>query len=209
MNKENKLNFNTDPLFFELNTIIQNGVNNLLNDFISDYKLYEETHNCIMNLPSVKREIAKNIETYKNDENSDDLPDLINICSDDEHDNENINNENINNKNFIENHIDNHIFYNNEENPCDIYTRIPIEDDLVDHLDQELNDTILYMKKVTNQLLKEKEETNALFQQEINSYKEIIEKCNNEITELKNKSIRASVKQTVYVSQYVQLMNDI
>jgi hypothetical protein len=179
MNKENKLNFNTEPLLIELNNVIQNGVNNLLSDFITNYKLYEETHNCIMNLPSVKREISKNNETYKNAENSDDLPDLINICSDDENENNNKNE----NENFIENHIDNHIFYNNEENPSDSYTRIPVEDDL----DQDWNDTILYMKKVTNQLLKEKEETNALFQQEINSYKEIIEKCNNEITELKNK----------------------
>ena len=170
MNKENKLNFNTEPLFIDLNNIIQNGVNNLLSDFISNYKLYEETHNCIMNLPSVKREISKSIETYKNDETSDDLPDLINIYSDDE-------NENDNDK--IDTH---HIFYNNEEKPCDSYTRIPVEDDL----DQEFNDTILYMKKVTNQLLKEKEEINALFQQEINSYKEIIEKCNKEITDLKN-----------------------
>ena len=154
MNKENKLNFNSEPLLIEINNIIQNGVNNLLNDFISNYKLYEETHNCIMNLPSVKREIAKNIETYKNDENeenSDDLPDLINTFS-------------------------------HEENTCDSYTRIPVEDDL----DQDFNDTILYMKKVTNQLLKEKEETNALFQEEINAYKEIIEKCNTEIAELKN-----------------------
>ena len=84
MNKENKLNFNTEPLLNELNNIIQNGVNNLLSDFITNYKLYEETHNCIMNLPSVKREINKNIETYKIDENYDDLPDLISISSDDE-----------------------------------------------------------------------------------------------------------------------------
>jgi hypothetical protein len=167
MNKENKLNFNTEPLLIELNNVIQNGVNNLLSDFISNYKLYEETHNCIMNLPCVKREISKSIETYKNDENSDDLPDLINISSDNESNNE----------------CDTHyIFYDNPDKPCDIYTRIPIQDDL----DEELNDTILCMKKVTNQLLKEKDDITALFQQEINSYKEIIEKCNIEIAELKN-----------------------
>jgi hypothetical protein len=171
MNKENKLNFNTESLFIDLNNIIQNGVNNLLSDFITNYKLYEETHNCIMNLPSVKREISKSIETYKNDEDSDDLPDLINVYSDSDSDNEN---------DKFDTHI---IFYNNEEKPCDSYTRIPVEDDL----DQELNDTILCMKKLTNQLLKEKEDINALFQQEINSYKEIIEKCNTEIAELKNK----------------------
>ena len=151
MNKENKLHFNTEPLFIDLNNIIQTGVNNLLSDFITNYKLYEETHNCIMNLPSVKREISKSIETYKNDE----FPDLISMSSDHEND--------------------------NEEKPCDSYTRIPIEDDL----DQELNDTLLCMKKLTNQLLKEKEEINALFQEEINSYKEIIEKCNTEIADLK------------------------
>ena len=110
MNKENKLNFNSEPLLFEINNIIQNGVNNLLSDFITNYKLYEETHNCIMNLPSVKREISKSIETYKNDEIFDEFPDLINIYSDDE----------------------------NEKPHCDSYTRIPVEDDL----DEELNDTI-------------------------------------------------------------------
>jgi hypothetical protein len=162
MNKENKLHFNTEPLFIDLNNIIQTGVNNLLSDFITNYKLYEETHNCIMNLPSVKREISKSIETYKNDENED-LPDLISISSDNECDTH-------------------YIFYDNAEKPCDVYTRIPIQDDS----DEELNDTILCMKKVTNQLLKEKEEINALFQQEINSYKEIIEKCNIEISYLKN-----------------------
>ena len=70
--------FNTDPLLNDLNNVIQNGLNKLLNDYITNYKLYEETHNCIMNLPSVKREIAKKSEL---NEVYDDLPDLISISS--------------------------------------------------------------------------------------------------------------------------------
>ena len=177
MNQKNNFQFNTEPLLNKLNNVVQTELNNLLNDFITNYKLYEETHNCIMNLPSVKREISKSIETYKIDENYDDMPDLISMSSDDETDNE---------TNKFNTHT---IFYNNEEKPCDSYTRIQVQDDL----DEELNDTILFMKKVENQLLKEKEDITSLFQQEINSYKEIIEKCNNEITELK-KQLNSGIK---------------
>ena len=34
-------------------------MNELLNEFIVNYKLYEETHKAVMNLPSVKNEINK------------------------------------------------------------------------------------------------------------------------------------------------------
>lgn len=55
----NKLNFNSSNLSNEINKIINKGLNDLLNDFIVNYKLYEETHNALMNLPSVKHEIKK------------------------------------------------------------------------------------------------------------------------------------------------------
>jgi hypothetical protein len=55
----NKLNFNSSNLSNEINKIINKGLNELLNDFIVNYKLYESTHNAVMNLPSVKHEINK------------------------------------------------------------------------------------------------------------------------------------------------------
>jgi len=189
--ENNNFKFNTDLLMNDVNNVIQNGINNLLSDFITNYKLYEETHNCIMNLPSIKREFAKkkieegydylmdysSVKTQFSTKNEayDDLPDLISVSSD----------ENV--KGI-------------EESFCDNYTRIPIEEVIEevieDDSDQESDDTILCMKKIANQLLKEKEDTYALFQKETNSYKEIIENCykeienlKNEINELKNSSI--------------------
>jgi hypothetical protein len=80
MKQENNIEqlFNIEPLLNDLNKVIENGLNNLLKNYIDNYKLYEETHNCIMNLPSVKREIAKKSE-LNNIYN--DLPDLISISS--------------------------------------------------------------------------------------------------------------------------------
>ena len=149
MSQENNFKFNVDILMNDVNNVIQSGINNLLKDFTTNYKLYEETHNCIMNLPSVKREIYKRNYTDTIDENYDDLPDLISMSSEDEVIN---------------------------------YTRIPVQDDS----DEESDDTLLCMKKVANQLLKEKEETIALYQKEKISYNKIIEKCYKEIEYLKH-----------------------
>jgi hypothetical protein len=159
--------FNTDPLLNELNNVIQSGLNKLLSDYTTNYKLYEETHNCIMNLPSVKREIAKKSEL---NEIYNDLPDLISISSD-------------------RNNLDNHTF----ENDYSKYIRVPTKYDSDDSSQEsddsgkESDDTILWMKKVANQLLKEKEEITAFYQEEKKSYKEIIETRNKEIDELKDK----------------------
>ena len=147
--------FNTDPLLNELNNVIQSGLNKLLSDYTSNYKLYEETHNCIMNLPSVKREIAKKSEL---NEIYNDLPDLISISSD----------------------------HNTLKNDYSKYIRVPTNYDSEDS-GEESDDTILWMKKVANQLLKEKEEINALYQEEKKSYQEIIETRNKEIDELKDR----------------------
>lgn len=149
MKKENNIEqiFNIDPLLNDLNKVIQNGLNNLLKNYIDNYKLYEETHNCIMNLPSVKREIAKKSElngVY------DDLPDLISISS--ETDSSEINFSCYNN-------------YNN-------YNRIPTQDES----EEESEDTLLCMKKVVNKLLKEKEETIASYIEKEKSYKENYDK---------------------------------
>jgi hypothetical protein len=168
MNQENNnFKFNVDILMNDVNNVIQTGINNLLKDFTTNYKLYEETHNCIMNLPSVKREIYKRNYTDVIDENYDDLPDLISMSSDDDSSKY----DRVN------------------------YTRIPIQDDS----DEESDDTFLCMKKVANQLLKEKEETIALYQKEKISYNEIIEKCYKEIEYLKHEiyELKKSINQPV------------
>jgi hypothetical protein len=57
--KNNQIKFNTESLLNNVNKIIQNGINDILNDYIDNYKLYEETHNYIMNLPCIKRENSR------------------------------------------------------------------------------------------------------------------------------------------------------
>ena len=146
--------FNTDPLLNDLNNVIQNGLNKLLNNYITNYKLYEETHNCIMNLPSVKREIAKKTEL---NETYNDLPDLISISSDGD----------------TSSDTDTDTGYGN-------YNIIPTQDDS----DQESDDTLLCMKKVANQLLKEKQEMIASYIEKEKSYKENYDK---EIADLKDR----------------------
>ena len=54
--KNNEIKFDTELLLNDVNKVIQNGINDILNDYIDNYKLYEETHNYIMNLPCIKRE---------------------------------------------------------------------------------------------------------------------------------------------------------
>ena len=53
--KNNEIKFDTELLLNDVNKVIQNGINKLLCDYIDNYKLYEETHHYIMNLPCIKR----------------------------------------------------------------------------------------------------------------------------------------------------------
>lgn len=67
-------NFNTSTLLNEINLVIQNGVNNLLKDFLKKYTMYEETHKGVLNLPCVKSliDFGENIddaESYSSDDN--------------------------------------------------------------------------------------------------------------------------------------------
>jgi len=57
--KNNQIKFNTESLLNNVNKVIQNGINDMLNNYIDNYKLYEETHNYIMNLPCIKRENSR------------------------------------------------------------------------------------------------------------------------------------------------------
>jgi len=168
--------FNTEPLLNELNTVIQTGMKKLLGNYITNYKLYEETHNCIMNLPSVKREIAKKFEV---DETYDDLPELISISSDEdseEHDDCF--------KNYCNTGIKN-IIYDNLNKPIKIIT---------DFNDNKKESDIMLI--LINDLLKEKKEVELFNKQQEETYKKIIETCDKEIEDLKNQ-INNCVKQSL------------
>jgi len=166
-----ELIFNTEPLLNDLNNVIQIGVNKLLSKYITNYKLYEETHNCIMNLPSVKMEIAKKNEV---DETYDDLPDLISISSD-------------SNSEEYTDYFNVPLISGIDGRFCGNFNE-PIEKILKDYSDkeEEFEDTILSMKKMLNDLLKEKEERDLFNKKQEENYKKIIETYDNEISDLKN-----------------------
>ena len=57
--------FNTEPLMLEIETVVKNGVNTILKDFMSKYELFEQTHTTIMNL---KSELTQSKETGQIDD---------------------------------------------------------------------------------------------------------------------------------------------
>ncbi len=63
-------NFNTQPLMLEIENVIKSGLNNILKDFMQRYDLLEKTHNKIMNLPSVKNELNKQVDGDSDTESS-------------------------------------------------------------------------------------------------------------------------------------------
>ena len=79
--------FDVDSLLNEVNLVIQKGMNHLLKDFIQKYKIYEETHKGVLNLPSVKYLIDcrqnDKLDSEVNVENNEDLKTiLVNIAKD-------------------------------------------------------------------------------------------------------------------------------
>jgi hypothetical protein len=50
--------FNTDSILNEIKIVIDNGLQNLLNDFMGKYNEYEENYNAVLNLPAVKNKIG-------------------------------------------------------------------------------------------------------------------------------------------------------
>jgi hypothetical protein len=55
--------FNIEPLVFEIENVIKNGLKVLLKDYIDRHDLLEKTHKQIMKLPSVMNEINKGCES--------------------------------------------------------------------------------------------------------------------------------------------------
>jgi len=57
----NKEMFNTEPLLNDLNKIIKERLEEMLQEFMFNYRLFEENYNAVLNLPAFKH----NIGTYK------------------------------------------------------------------------------------------------------------------------------------------------
>jgi hypothetical protein len=64
MNTNKKDNFNIEPLVFEIENVVKNGLNKILNEYIHRYELLENTHQQIMRLPSVLNELNINHNSY-------------------------------------------------------------------------------------------------------------------------------------------------
>ena len=54
MLKNPEIKYNIDPILKQINNIIVNGVDNIVCEFIDNYKMYEETHKTIMGLPVIQ-----------------------------------------------------------------------------------------------------------------------------------------------------------
>jgi|LauGreDrversion2_2_1035103.scaffolds.fasta_scaffold26432_1 hypothetical protein len=66
---ESKINsFNIEPLVFEIENVIKNGLKVMLKDYIVRHDLLEKTHKQIMKLPSVMNEINKGCESDSDSE---------------------------------------------------------------------------------------------------------------------------------------------
>ena len=66
---ETRINsFNIEPLVFEIENVIKNGLKVLLKDYIDRHDLLEKTHKQIMKLPSVMNEINKGCESDSDSE---------------------------------------------------------------------------------------------------------------------------------------------
>ena len=64
------MDFNTDELLNILNNNLKQGLNDLLKDFIRNYKLYEETHNAVLKLPSVVHKINSSFHELDTDKDT-------------------------------------------------------------------------------------------------------------------------------------------
>jgi hypothetical protein len=204
MKQENNIEqlFNTEPLLNDLNKVIQNGLNNLLRNYINNYKLYEETHNCIMNLPSVKREIAKKNE---HDEIYADLPDLISISSDGEEYNNYYTKQDCQETERmlcgnLYKPIDND-FSDNDEKPDEIMLKM--FNDLLKEKEEKYENSILEyhneindLKDKINVLLEENNQKNTLFHKQKELYENMITEYNKVIDDLKSLN-NISIKQSL------------
>ena len=60
--------FNIEPLVFEIENVIKNGLRVVLKDYMNRYELLEKTHKQIMKLPSVMNEINKGYDSDSDSE---------------------------------------------------------------------------------------------------------------------------------------------
>ena len=67
--------FNIEPLVFEIENVIKNGLKVLLKDYIDRHDLLEKTHKQIMKLPSVMNEINKSCDSDSESHHEDSIDD--------------------------------------------------------------------------------------------------------------------------------------
>ena len=62
--KQQNNKINLKPLLDKVSKVLEEGLQELLNEFMNDYDLYKETHDAVINLPIVKR-ITKTLTANK------------------------------------------------------------------------------------------------------------------------------------------------
>jgi hypothetical protein len=72
--------FNIEPLVFEIENVIKNGLKVMLKDYIERYDLLERTHKQIMKLPSVMNEINKSSDSDSDCDSEEDKPIFVSIA---------------------------------------------------------------------------------------------------------------------------------
>jgi len=55
--------YNTEPLLFEIENVIKNGLDKILSKTLERYELLERTHKQLMLLPSIRQELGKDSES--------------------------------------------------------------------------------------------------------------------------------------------------
>jgi len=73
MKETNSETFNVNPLLYDIEKVIKSGLNDMLSNYMKRYELLEETHNQIMNLPSVLHELRMNNNNNNNINNNNNL----------------------------------------------------------------------------------------------------------------------------------------
>lgn len=181
--KINQLKFNTESLLNNVNKVIQNGINDMLNNYIDNYKLYEETHNYIMNLPCIKRENSRiglnnnvvcNKTDFSGEEPNIDIVLLDKYLSDKDEETESISTEDSQEEEYDDAllYMSNALLKETEKK----YKTI------VETRDKEIED----LKKRLQITQEQNDKRYDMFYQEKDLYEELIKKYVREIEDLKN-----------------------
>jgi chemotaxis protein histidine kinase CheA len=93
--KKDALELNTEPLLNDINNVLNKGIQKLLGDVLNRYEMLEQTHNAILNLPTIRELVTKNnseidftelneVTFETEDDNLDNIKNSVNTISCDE-----------------------------------------------------------------------------------------------------------------------------